>query len=398
MYQGNTILSGLPAAGWVMIFLGRCGVRASKSYAPEVAPAAAGKTSRKGFTLVELLVVIAIIGILIALLLPAIQAAREAARRIECSNHLKQLAMALHDYVNAEKHFPSGGYGIGFAPHPDRGMGVNQPGSAFYVLLPYMENRPLYEMGKGIGPMSTTNLNTMNQRRLMTPLAAFNCPSRRDPKNYTFANVKTLKLCANPTQSARTDYAANGGEVFRAMPPPSTTLPGCQTADWPDPYQKFAGGPKNDTPLVTGIIWQHSKFALEDVADGQTSTYMVGEKYVDFDAATTGRSYGDCLGPYVSDDRDVLRWAAWPTAEGNYPGTYCKPHRDDISSGSGGINGIDTYNFGSAHPNGFNMAMCDASVRHVSYEIHEVVHRQLCNRIDGNPGDPVNGVPFEIPE
>jgi prepilin-type N-terminal cleavage/methylation domain-containing protein len=182
-----------------------------------------GGASRKGFTLVELLVVIAIIGILIALLLPAIQAAREAARRIECGNHLKQIATAMHDYVNAEKRFPSGGWGIGYAPHPDRGMGVNQTGSAFYVLLPYMENNPLYEMGKGVGPMTdNATLKSANQRRLMSPVATFNCPSRRDPKNYPYVSLKSLKLCTNPQQSARTDYAANGGEVFRAMPPVTT--------------------------------------------------------------------------------------------------------------------------------------------------------------------------------
>jgi prepilin-type N-terminal cleavage/methylation domain-containing protein len=223
MYRRNTIFAGLPAACWAVIFLGGCGIKTSKSYAPEVDPAAAGGASRKGFTLVELLVVIAIIGILIALLLPAIQAAREAARRIECSNHLKQIATAMHDYVNAEKHFPSGGWGIGYAPHPDRGMGPNQPGSAFYVLLPYMENRPLYEVGKGIGPMTdNTTLRNTNQQRLMSPIATFNCPSRRDPKTFPYVSMKPLKLCTNPSKSARTDYAANGGEVFRAMPPPTT--------------------------------------------------------------------------------------------------------------------------------------------------------------------------------
>ncbi|MBN2578742.1 MAG: DUF1559 domain-containing protein [Pirellulales bacterium] len=175
------------------------------------------------FTLVELLVVIAILGILIALLLPAIQAAREAARRAECGNHLKQLATAMLHHVSTHQTFPSGGYGNGYAPHPDRGMGVNQTGAFFYVLLPYLENKPLFEMGKGVGFMGIPPaLYDTNKLRLATPLPVFYCPSRRGPTNYPVLSYNTPNLCSPLDKAGRTDYAANAGEIYSPMDPGST--------------------------------------------------------------------------------------------------------------------------------------------------------------------------------
>src|SRR5579863_4475370 len=102
---------------------------------------------RRGFTLVELLVVITIIGILIALLLPAVQAARESARRIQCENNLKQLSLGMLDFESENKRFPSGGWGYCWVGDPDRGLSPpNQPGGWQFQILPYIEQKNLFSL------------------------------------------------------------------------------------------------------------------------------------------------------------------------------------------------------------------------------------------------------------
>ena len=327
-----------------------------------------GKQNSRGFTLVELLVVIAIIGILIALLLPAVQAAREVARRVQCSNHLKQLSLAMHGFENAQGCLPSGGWGFNWAPHPDRGIGIEQPGGWLYSLLPYYEQQPLFDLGSGVGANNDTpQLQAANKHRIETPLSVLYCPTRRPAVAYPpgAGAIATPTLCATLSVCGRTDYAANNGDF------------------WP----QWGGGPANLTPAAvsayawpspsdcTGILFSHNRFRFADVSDGLSNTYMIGEKYVEPEVYDTGTWYGDDQGPFIADDWDTAR------AAGGLSGAYVAPKQD--TSGWQG-----SFEFGSAHASGFNMSLCDASVRLISYAIKPDVHRHLANRKDGFAIDP----------
>ncbi len=127
---------------------------------------------RFGFTLVELLAVIAIIGILIALLLPAVQAAREAARQLQCKNNLKQLALACLNHEHAHNFLPAGGWSYGWAGDPDRGVDKRQPGGWQYNILPHVEQQALHDLG-------LNNNQTGRTQAAVTPVGAFICPTRR---------------------------------------------------------------------------------------------------------------------------------------------------------------------------------------------------------------------------
>ena len=118
---------------------------------------------RTGFTLVELLVVVAIVGVLVALLLPAMQSAREAARRSACANNLKQLATACKSHVTLLSHYPTGGWDSSTTGSPDLGSDWRQPGGWCYTLLPFMDEKNVYD---------AADRNTI-------PVPMFACPTRR---------------------------------------------------------------------------------------------------------------------------------------------------------------------------------------------------------------------------
>ncbi|MHC5540816.1 DUF1559 family PulG-like putative transporter, partial [Singulisphaera rosea] len=123
-----------------------------------------GRSSSGGFTLIEVLVVIAIIGLLIAILVPAVQYAREAAWRVQCTNNLKQIGVALHGYLSAVGSFPSGANGRGFSPH--------------VMILPFMEQRSLYDSFNFMHPSDEgIDLNAINSTAAATTLSSLLCPS-----------------------------------------------------------------------------------------------------------------------------------------------------------------------------------------------------------------------------
>jgi len=150
--------------------------------------------TRPGFTLIELLVVIAIIGILVSLLLPAVQTTREAARRTECMNNLKQLGMACLEHAEVRGYLPTGGWAWGWAGEPDRGFSKKQPGGWHYNILPFLELQDLHDRGSG------GKNQTLGGVRVQSPVVLFHCPSRRDLIGERYLNPDFYlngNLCAN---------------------------------------------------------------------------------------------------------------------------------------------------------------------------------------------------------
>ncbi|MFM7056194.1 MAG: DUF1559 domain-containing protein [Planctomycetota bacterium] len=323
-----------------------------------------------GLTILELLVVIAVIAVLTALLMPAVQQAREAASRIRCADNLRQIAIALHSFHDTHNSLPSGGWGWTWAPHPDRGAGVRQPGGWGYVLLPFLEQSALY--GLGLGSVGA-ELEAANATRLKTAIPVWYCPSRRDVRAYPVGNsipeVLQPKLSARLTQSARTDYAINGGESFLGFGRGPATLEDGDSGNYRFP----------DGTSASGMVHVRSRVTFATVSDGLSNTYLAGEKYVSRASAQSGAELGDDQGPYLSDDRDSIRWAT-------FGGAYLQPSVD----GPGPDRTADTFRFGSAHSAAFGVALTDGSVRWMQYTLDEQIHRHLANRHDGTATNPAD--------
>ncbi len=323
---------------------------------------------QRGFTLVELLVVIAIIGVLVALLLPAVQAAREAARAAQCQSQLKQLALGVLNYHDTLKHFPSGGWGYTWAPDPDQGIGKEQPGSWAYSILPYIEQQPLADLGAGMGLVEKRVAIT---QVIETPIPIHYCPTRRQMRLYPIGPGQPIYITrpvgANPlTQgSGRIDYAINAGEGIRNFGAGPASIVGAASYKWPDPG------------LSNGIVYTRSQIKMRQVTDGASNTYLVGEKYLDPNRYEDGSSLGDNQGPFISDDRDAVRWVEHGISTSD-PGL---PPLQDTHGGD------LTYSFGGPHTGGFFMAMCDGSVQRISYDIENRIHVYRANREDGNVAD-----------
>ena len=307
---------------------------------------------RGGFTLVELLVSIAIIGMLMALLVPAVQAAREAARRTQCRNHLKQLATAVHLHESAHQHIPGNGWGYLWVGEPDRGSGPEQPGGWIYQLLPYLEQVPLKQVGSGLtGAAKLSSLGDLTAKSL--PI--LRCPSRPGSLLLPHNSALVWKNAEVRSSQSRTDYAINEGDYATDTDGgPETLLEGdAPTFVW------------KDMSKATGVSFLRSTLRIADIADGTSHTYLIGEKHVSSAHYTDAADPGYDQHPFGGVDLDLNRW------------TYFTPIHDDPR--------IDPRSFGSAHSGGCHMSFCDGSVKTISYGIDANVHRQLGNRCDGKP-------------
>jgi len=313
-------------------------------------------------------VVIAIIGILVSLLLPAVQSAREAARMAECKNNLKQIGLACRSHDTAHGHLPTGGWGVRWVGDPDRGFGHAQTGGWHYNILPFLEQQALWNLPADGDPATVTAAQkTAAKEMVMTPLSVMNCPSRRAAKPYPDGGNLWAHNMDRPSEGARSDYSASTGAridngVGSAAP---DSLPG-----YPDDSNSWRINNPTYSPGLNGVVYQRSEVKLSMVRDGTSSTYLVGEKYLNPDHYTTGKDSSDNETMYAGDDRDVL--------------VFCrltdKPLRDQPGVGS-------MFNFGSAHAAGFNVVMVDGSVHTMRFSIDPDVHRRLGVRNDGQPVD-----------
>ncbi len=319
----------------------------------------------RGFTLVELLVVITIIGILIGLLLPAVQSAREAARRLQCKNHLYQLGRASLSHVNAHGHYPSSGWGYKWTGDPDMGFGARQPGGFFYNLLPFLEQTGIHQLGAGLGTPHTSSAKRQAlAQQKASVVSIFHCPSRRRAIGYPA--VETSYNANQPSTLAKTDYAANGGTTVFLHTGPS--YPGC-LQNYPN-----CGFAPNDTTLdqqFNGVSGFRSEIQPAHIRDGTSNTYLAGEKYLNPDLYFTGNDGADNNAAYQGNDWDTNRW------------TNLAPLRDTPKVGT------MSTRFGSAHSASLHMVMCDGSVQSISYAIDPIVHENLGNRKSGQviPGN-----------
>jgi type II secretory pathway pseudopilin PulG len=337
--------------------------------------------------LVELLVVITIIGILISLLMPAVQSAREAARRTQCSNNLKQLGLAANNELASQGHFPTGGWGWRWIGDPDCGSSWKQPGGWVYNLLPFLDQGNLHDLQSGLTGSARSNAAA---QMLSTPLVMFNCPSRRPLGTYpTWQNGSGPNLGGSPgdvyqiyatgsasatPNVAKTDYGANGGDNY--------TSPGTNGDPWgtsndeggPLVYSKGLASTQYWAAVgaaTNGVVGPGNTVSAAAITDGMSNTYLFGEKYLDPDEYTDGQDGGDNENAYMGDNADIIRWGgpSFPAPLQDTPGN------------------AECYGWGSAHAAGFNMVMCDGSVHQLSFYIDLETHRRLSNRADGLPID-----------
>ncbi|MFO0818144.1 MAG: DUF1559 domain-containing protein [Pirellulales bacterium] len=205
----------------------------------------------RGFTLVELLVVIAIIGVLVALLLPAVQAAREAARRIKCGNNLKQIGLAVHNYADSFGAFPSGWIYAGAANYEVWGWGA--------LTLPYLEQTTLHDQLRVNQGNLAANLLSANWQPIVagleTVVPAYICPSDSGYQNRG---------------QIHNDRRYNGGAGFVAH----AYVPGLSN------YIGVAGHNVNriNDLTNTGIFYGNSSLSFRDVLDGSSNTLLIGER------------------------------------------------------------------------------------------------------------------------
>lgn len=337
---------------------------------------------RAGFTLVELLVVIAIIGILVALLLPAVQAAREAARRMQCTNHLKQLALASHNFHDVYKQLPPC---YNFYKNTPTSNGQPQLWTWFAHVLPFVEQQSAYDLIDVTVRYDSpaTNPNVVNRAAIQQiHVPAFFCPSRRSGVNRSRATAYNGTAEVGLPQSTTADYGAATvwNETLRPGYTDLAQIPGYWLATSLGAMPPSLSDP--DTSRAANLRPIRAPYSggkgFRDILDGTSNTALMGEKHVHqscLNISTTSSNPPTCqdgsvLAMHWFAQDHVMRQLDKPLARG--------PHDGPPGTALEIIN-----RFGSWHPGVCQFALGDGSVRAVSVTTSLDVLANLGDRRDG---------------
>ncbi|MCA9210072.1 MAG: DUF1559 domain-containing protein [Planctomycetales bacterium] len=333
----------------------------------------AGK--RTGFTLVELLVVIAIIGVLVAMLLPAVQAAREAARRSDCSNKLKQFGLALQNFHDTYKNFPPG---MTDDDTDNLGWGT--------YILPFIEQGNLYDQMSTVVTTSTPNAGMPSPVMIV--------------KGGTHSNIDSWTVSSpQPWQVNHTMQQTYTKQVLPAYLCPSNPIPDRDEDGYgASHYVGNAGnellalaswgcGSPNATSQQNGVLMNdnHNQntmaLNMAAVTDGTSNTLLVGE---------IGRS--DNVNPSIIDGNNFPLWAGGNVdggCNGRYAGSHVR-YADTLFTINkltpAGItsDGSSDLSFGSYHPGGAQFVFVDGSTHFIPETVDSLIYRYLGGRNDGN--------------
>ena len=303
--------------------------------------------SRKGFTLVELLVVIAIIGILIALLLPAIQAAREAARRMNCTSNQKQICLGITSYEDSLGNYPCSRVGADTTTNPSKSVGQ----SGFVSLLPYVELQSVYDMfDTRVGLWTVGGVDySVNYPVAEIRPPVFVCPSDDSPA------YQELSSCNAATGS----YAFCAGTIWAK-------------AGGTEPLTGVSTGPTEAKYANNGVFYYQSHHSNRDVSDGLSQTIFIGEVV---DTATKSSAN---LWTRGARDKDCHRTTYNPINTVDYE-TWGYPY----TSGSYYIASA----FASRHAGGANFGFGDGHVEFLSETIDMIVYQSMSTRAGGETID-----------
>ncbi len=314
---------------------------------------APARAVRRGFTLIELLVVIAIIGVLIGLLLPAVQAAREAARRAQCTNNLKQIALAMMNYESAYGSFP-----MGFHRQYYPGIGYYDASGPLVPLLQFMEQQPLFnsynsQVGMFIAQNMTVNGSAISSLWCPSDGKIINLYHLYQGGNYDGSNLPMYYSSYAMNLGMWPNFPSGSSSYYMAMLSQMNGI--CQYIGYP-PYVSQPNGLATNPGSV-------SPTKISDIIDGTSNTFAFTERAHGLFSTT----------PDANGNTDIYDWNWWTS--GNYGDTtftslYGINPQKRLKTGDYGQQGDDfVLSASSFHPGGANFAFCDGSVRFIKESI-----------------------------